>query len=294
LTEIESKTVADLVSLTTRLVTKRLDRIATTTGLAQVEHLLPGKMLRTRLAGRLLNGSPPPDGLEAACAATELVHTASLCHDDVIDNATVRRGRPSLWKVTSPSGAVLLGDLLLCEAMDLLAVPAPSPYLRDFLGKVRQIIDAETEQELLLRGREIDAEACLRLARDKTGPLFAFVARAAGGPDAALAAALEEAGYRIGTAYQLADDLFDVIAGEDQAGKTLGTDRARGKFTLAQGEGGAAETTRRVTDLCRSALAGLDGWPRHRAGLARYLVEDLQPVFDSHGPGLSVAEDLTL
>ncbi len=200
--------------------------------------LLPGKMLRTRMAARLSTRlTVPVETLQHVCAAVELTHTASLCHDDVIDNALVRRGQPALWRASSRSGAVLLGDLLLCEAMGLLTGTDGGRLVRPFLAKLRETCAAEAEQELRLRGREVGRDVCLRIARGKTGPLFAFVGLAAGGADAALSAALEEAGYRVGTAYQLADDLLDVEGCEEAAGKTLGTDVARRKFTLAQEPG---------------------------------------------------------
>lgn len=289
MTETASRTSIDLVSRVRRLVGERVASSVSAAGLARFDQLLPGKMLRTGLAACVADGAAPPAALVPACAAVELVHTASLCHDDIIDNAFIRRARPTLWQATSPSGAVLIGDLLLCEAMDILVHSPAVEYLGVFVDKVRQVITAETEQELVVRGRQVDEATCLRLARNKTGPLFAFGARVAGGDDAALASALEEAGYRIGTAYQLGDDLLDLTPGDDQAGKTLGTDRARGKFTLPQAERrGTAATRRHVVDLCASAVACLDDWPRRREGLAKFVYCDLQAVFRRHDPGLDL------
>lgn len=294
MTETASGTSTGLLKATRRVVAERLERIASATGVGEVGDLLPGKMLRTRLAGRVA-GSATLDALATACAATELVHTASLCHDDVIDNAVIRRARPTLWQVTSPSGAVLLGDLLLCEALDVLIDVPGTPHLKHFVAKVREVIEAETEQELLLRGRAVDEPTCLRLARTKTGPLFAFTAWAARDADAALAAALEEAGYRVGTAYQLADDLFDVVAAEQEAGKTLGTDQARGKFTLPQSpEGGVDATREHIRELCSSAVASLGDWPDRQTGLAQFITDDLLPVFRRHDEALDLIGELDL
>lgn len=248
--------------------------------------VMPGKMLRTRLAGRLFAAgfsSEKRTTLQAACAATELVHTASLCHDDVVDNSLIRRSLPTLWKSTGPSGAILIGDLLLCAAMDLLMITEDGRYLRAFMAKVRQVVEAEAEQELLWRGRQVDVASCLRLARGKTGPLFAFCAGIYGGASETLRGLLEEAGYRIGTAYQLADDLLDILGTESAAGKTLRTDSARRKLTLPQVGGAGQRITREhISELCISAVQLLDDYPKAQEGLMHFLGCDLQPVLARH------------
>ncbi len=255
-------------------------------GKDEVEQLLPGKMLRTRLAARLAAAGATTVNrrtLRHACAATELVHTASLCHDDVVDNAVIRRARPALWQTTGASAAILIGDLLLCEALGLVTDVEGGRLMPVFVAKVREVIRTEVEQELLLRGRRVDEDECIRVARGKTGPLFALVAQVCGGEEAGLSEALEEAGYRIGTAYQLADDLLDVAGDEDVAGKTLGTDSMRRKFTLPLSAAGGGRVARRhVAELCESALTCLDAYPAARRALAEFLARDLQPVLDRH------------
>ncbi|MHC4507050.1 MAG: polyprenyl synthetase family protein [Planctomycetota bacterium] len=249
----------------------------------ELAQLVPGKMLRTRLAARLVASRATPVAcrtLGRVCAAVELVHTASLLHDDVIDNGILRRAHPAVWTTTSPSAAILVGDLLLCKSISLLADMEGGRYVGRFVSKVRELCTTEAEQELFLRGELVDTDTCLRLARGKTGPLFAFVGFASGG-DTDLAGALEEAGYRIGTAYQVFDDLVDVVGDEGEAKKTLRTDIARRKFTIAQKTGGGQqEALDCVEDLCC-----VDKWPPARAGIETYIDRDLRPVFDRHlGP----------
>lgn len=248
----------------------------------ELAQLAPGKLLRTRLAARLVEcGAVYTDtrALKSACTAVEISHTASLCHDDVIDSGVLRRAGPTLWTLTSPSAAVLIGDLLLCKAMEVLVGAARGRYVDPFLCKVREVCAAEAEQELVLRGRRVGPDTCLRLAREKTGPFFAFVGSVSAGDEEALSGALEEAGYLIGTAYQLFDDLVDVAGDEKKAKKTLGTDLARGKFTLPQRPGnGHREAVERVRSLCRRAVGQLDGWPRAQAGIEAYIERDLEPV----------------
>jgi octaprenyl-diphosphate synthase len=290
----------DLVSRVRERIAGRLERnVLSSGGLVDVLQLMPGKMLRTRLAGRLSScGSPPltASALESICAATELVHTASLCHDDVIDGGLVRRFRPALWRSAGAPAAVLIGDMLLCEAMELLLEMGGNRHTLDFVTKVREVCAAEVEQEFLLRGRTPDAGTCIRVARQKTGPLFAFLARACGGEDRALSSSLEEAGYCVGTAYQLADNVLDVSGRERAAGKTLGTDAGRGKLTLAarpahQGRGTALDC---IAERCRAALQQVTAWPEAHEGLVWFLRCDLQPVLRRHGQDLADCVDSTL
>ena len=281
------QTPEDFVSDVRLLIQQGLER--TLSGLGDCTggvDLMPGKMLRTRLAGRLLaTGSLPvdPAALRCDCAATELVHTASLCHDDVVDNAVIRRKQPALWRAAGTSGAILVGDLLLCEAMTMLVEAGNHKHITEFVAKVREVVEAEAEQELRWRGKRPDAQTCLRLACGKTGPLFAYVGYACGGSDGGIARACEEAGYRIGTAYQLADDLLDLAGSEDAAGKTLGTDAMRDKFTLPQvRDDGGTLTRERISELCASALGCLGSYPAARGALMEFLHLDLQPILNLH------------
>ena len=278
-----SPTADEFLASVREIVAARVGNVAA--GLVDLDttQIMPGKMLRSRLAARLVAG-----GLDSGhwsdtarlSAAIELAHTASLCHDDVIDNAEVRRGLPSLWRLTGASGAVLIGDMLLCEAIELVIDTDGGSHLTEFLAKLKEVITAEARGELTLRGTILDEPTCLDLARDKTGPLFAFVAAACTSQDRDLAAALEEAGYLIGTAYQLADDLLDRIGNEERAGKTLGTDQRKGKFTLARDGQDAQDMLRRqVHRLCESAADQLTGWSNAEDAVRRYLVEDIQPLF---------------
>lgn len=275
--------------------TARLVRgIAEAAGLEPEEidnQLVCGKMLRTLLPGRIVESAETGtciEALERVCAAAELVHTASLCHDDVIDKSEMRRGTPSLWKRTGRSGAVLVGDLLFSEAIRCILDGPSRGYVDLFADRVREMSATEAEQELVWRGETPDEETHVRLARGKTGPLFALTAAACGGDDERLTAALQEAGYRIGTAYQLADDLVDVIGREEVAGKTLGTDRRRSKYTLAlRGEDGIKKLRNHVEELCRTALEHLDTWRQFRRGILTFIAEDLAQILGRHDEELA-------
>jgi len=243
---------------------------------------MPGKMLRTRWAARLAeSGELPvaPGTIVHVCAATEMAHTASLCHDDVIDGGFLRRQQPTLWRVMGPSAAILIGDLLLCEAMAVLESVENGALVEPFIAKLREVCAAELEQDLGLRGKVLEEAACLRLARGKSGPFFAFVGYACGGAQPGLRAALEEAGYRVGTLYQMADDLLDVVGGEE-AGKTLGTDAIQRKFTVPQmASKGPARTRARIRALRDAILNDLRARPPVREAVLQFFQQDLQPVF---------------
>ncbi len=286
----EQYSVQNAVESVRRLVRRSVqESVGKLVGDEAVGLLLGGKMLRTRLAVRAARGSGAEQRrLERACAAVELVHTATLCHDDLIDGAALRRGRPALWRQIGSRAAVLVGDLLLSRAFELITL-TDLLSVRRFAAGIREVALTEAAQELDGAGEQSE-EARLRLARGKTGPLFAFAAWAAAGQDPALRDALEEAGYRIGTAYQIADDLLDVAGSELAAGKTLGTDRRRGVPTLpGMGPDGQQTAKRRLAELCRSAAALLVPWPAVQEGVSEYLCLDLQPVLDRHLPGLRAA-----
>jgi geranylgeranyl pyrophosphate synthase len=243
-------------------------------------HFSPGKMLRTRLAHALWQ--PEIVDLEVvldAAAGTELVHTATLFHDDVIDEAAIRRRIPTLWKEVGATGAILVGDLFFSHALHVVSRSASIELIRSFVEKVREVCMTEVAHELLYRELEVDAETCCRIARGKTGPLFAFVAEACGGEDAEARSALSEAGYCVGTAYQLADDLLDEIGDESSVGKTLGTDRKRRKFTLAQDAAHGENFLReQISEQCELAMEHVAPWPALSSRLRRYLNDEFLPL----------------
>jgi len=279
-------------------VGQRLHGIAAELALGiDIVSLSGGKMLRSRLVFRLGEAGASGRSLDeqvTLCAAAEMAHTASLFHDDVIDNAALRRSRPALWTVAGASGAVLLGDVVLCEALSIVTNAFSEEMVRRFVSKMREMCLAETLQELSLRGKRVDDATCLRVARTKTGPLFAFLARACA-PERERGEALEEAGYRIGTAYQLSDDLLDDVSANGRPDKTVGTDLSRRKFTLAHAQdGGSTARWTRVQELFAEALDVLKDDPRARSAVARFLAQDMQPVLNARSDSPIILEGTDL
>jgi octaprenyl-diphosphate synthase len=239
-----------------------------------------GKMLRAKLTLTLgtANGTPRDDLLRAA-AAVEMVHAASLLHDDVVDGGVLRRGAPTFWQEKSVSGAILLGDLMVCKSVQILDEIESRHLGRLLIKCALEMCDAEVEQELITRSTSGDWAQSLSMIRRKTGSLFAFAAAAADPPHGPRSDALMEAGYQVGTAFQIADDLMDASGRAEQDGKDLGQDAARGKLTSVSAIGTNPQRARRcISDLFTSATTLLAPWPPLQVALNTYIADDMGPV----------------
>lgn len=241
-----------------------------------------GKMLRARLIVEVgaASGVPVPVILRAA-AAVEMLQSASLLHDDVVDGGVERRGMPAVWVSEGAKIAVLMGDLLISHAVGYVqdALPHVMPVL---VSTLQEMCDAEVEQEFHLN-EDADAWAqCVSIARRKTGSLFGFAAYCAGGGDAALSQCLRRAGYALGTAYQLADDLLDTAPDAGAFGKTLGTDADTRKVTAATaGRPGGHDPLTCIESMTRDSVMELAAWPPVQAAWSSYVQSVVAPVIDS-------------
>jgi geranylgeranyl pyrophosphate synthase len=246
--------------------------------------LAQGKMLRSRLTYRLGTVSGVPrEHLVRIAGAVEMIHAASLLHDDVIDGGYLRRGAPAFWVERGIPGAILLGDLMLFKALELTSSVNGGHLTHRLIELTGLVCEAESEQELVLRGAAPTWDACLGIARRKTGSLFAFAAYAGGGRDHDLCCALEEAGFALGTAYQVADDLLDAGGSEEDSGKTLGTDTVRAKVTAARLDPAQAHLPGLfVEQTCRQAVELLSAWPASQQALIAFLKEDIGPLLERH------------
>lgn len=238
---------------------------------------LGGKMLRSRLAFRVGSSTGvDPKLLVFGSAAVEMIHTASLLHDDVIDGGVMRRGVPTFWVEKGKAGAILLGDLLLFKAVDLMCRVANGAYTHELVKLTGEVCEAESEQELVFQGAESHLELCQSIARRKTGALFAFAALLGGDGHDHRAEVLKESGYLLGTVYQLADDILDTRAEEDSSGKTLGTDAARDIVSAARLDDVNLE--RHLDTLLIEAVRILNGDAQAADGVKAFISEDLQPA----------------
>lgn len=168
-------------------------------------------------------------------AMIELLHMASLLHDDVIDKADLRRGRPSTNALWGNTAAVLLGDFLLSRAF-MFAAASKCEGAATLLGQTsRTLCIGELKQNMLKGSFDITEQDYLQLINAKTAALFSCscqLGAIASGTSADQQQILGQFGQQFGMAFQISDDLSDILSSEKQEGKTLGTDLQQGKFTL--------------------------------------------------------------
>jgi octaprenyl-diphosphate synthase len=205
-------------------------------GAAEQLVLAGGKRVRP-LATLLVTRACGGDASRAIplAAAVELIHSATLLHDDVIDEGEERRGRPASRVLWGNLVSVLSGDLLLTSALELVHEAGVPGAMADTLATMQRLIAGEVAQ-LKARGRlDLGIEGYLEIVRGKTASLFANACRAgartAGAPDAVIET-LGRFGERVGIAFQIVDDVLDLEGIPHEVGKRLGHDLAEGKTTL--------------------------------------------------------------
>jgi octaprenyl-diphosphate synthase len=166
-------------------------------------------------------------------ALIELLHTATLVHDDVVDNANYRRGFFSVNALWKNKVAVLVGDYLLSRGLLLSIDHGDFELLRIVSNAVREMSEGELLQMEKARRLDIDEAVYFEIIRQKTATLIASccaVGAASGGADTATVKRMELFGEKIGIAFQIKDDLFDY--GNDEIGKPVGIDIKEKKMTL--------------------------------------------------------------
>lgn len=249
-----------------------------------------GKRLRPILmiaASEAVGGSAD-QVLHAACAM-EMIHTYSLIHDDLpaMDNDDFRRGQPTNHKVYGEAVAILAGDALVTEAFRLLAdaeanqSASPQTVLRVIELVARyagsqgmvggQVVDMESE------GCDIDFPTLEYIHTHKTGGLILAsvqVGALLGGGSEEEFAALSRFGGAAGLAFQIADDILDVVGNQEELGKVVGSDQARGKATYPAllGLSEARQRARELCDIAIEALAPLGAPAGPLQELASYIV----------------------
>lgn len=223
-----------------------------------------GKRLRpvlTLLTAECVGGATARTRRFAAVA--EVVHAASLVHDDVVDGALSRRGRRSAKAAWGNKISVLLGDYLIARAFIRLEEEDAEQLALELAKVARQMCDGQI-LELRLTGRLISEEQYFRIVRAKTASLFGLCGKAgvvtAGGP-AELAAAFQEFGEHFGLAFQIADDILDLVGSNGRSGKSQGRDLAERKMTLPLILAARAEpdVRARIRTLLSAAKAGAGG-----------------------------------
>ena len=202
-------------------------------------HLLatPGKRIRPALFFLTLGlwGENADKHIPVAIAL-ELMHTATLVHDDVVDGAQVRRGKTSVNQAWGNPTAVLMGDYLFARSFGLLTEYGNISLIKEMAALVQEMSEGEMQQEAERFCTDVDVHGYLSRIGKKTARFFMVCTRsgsiAAKVDEEEDIKALEQYGYNVGIAFQLIDDLLDIQGNERLTGKPLGGDLRQGIITM--------------------------------------------------------------
>jgi octaprenyl-diphosphate synthase len=209
-------------------------------------------------------------------SAVEFIHTASLVHDDIVDDSTLRRGRLSVHSKWGNDVTVLLGDYLYIKSMSLALAQESLEVLHVLCDVTLRMIEGELFQLSKNGDVEVAEADYFEIIRRKTADLFGGCAEigcilGGTGPDARQA--LREYGLNLGVSFQLVDDLLDLTGREEVLGKPIASDLREGKLTLPvihlmqHGDAGDREV---VSGVVRDRQLTADRWQAIAAGLARH------------------------
>jgi octaprenyl-diphosphate synthase len=168
-------------------------------------------------------------------AVIEFIHTATLLHDDVVDESSLRRGRETANAQFGNAASVLVGDFLYSRAFQMMVAVGSARVMAVMADATNVIAEGEVLQLMNVHDADTDEEQYLRVIRYKTAKLFQAATQVGailGGADAATEEALADYGMHLGTAFQLIDDVLDYSGDSHETGKNLGDDLAEGKPTL--------------------------------------------------------------
>ena len=245
-----------------------------------------GKNLRPTLVA-LAGGcfGKPAESHVTAAVIIEMVHLATLVHDDVMDEAEIRRGNPTVAAKWGNEIAVLFGDCLFAQALKLASSFPTTEVCRAVSLATNTVCSGEILQTQQRRQFEAARRDYFRVIGMKTGELFTLscdLAAFLSGAKPEQRAALRQFGAAVGTAYQVYDDCVDLFSTETEAGKTLGTDLAKGKLTWP-----VLLAWERATVADRALLENLIGkWqPGNLSGVNQLLAK-----YETFGPSVQEIE----
>jgi heptaprenyl diphosphate synthase len=200
--------------------------------------VLPGGGKRLRPALALLSGRInryDPEPLVSFAASLEMLHTATLVHDDIVDDAGVRRGEQTLNVRLNNSIAVLVGDYMFAQSAAHVAATGHLGVIKSFARASMAVIGGQIDEAWADGGINLTSEQYMRRIGSKTAALFALAAEGGAmlsdAPEA-VASDLSRYGYDLGLAFQIVDDILDVVGDQRDMGKPVGNDIRQGTVTL--------------------------------------------------------------
>ncbi len=202
------------------------------------EHIIGGggKRLRPMLVLLAAQASGYQDAHDVLLAAVvEFIHTATLLHDDVVDESDLRRGRKTANALWGNAASVLVGDFLYSRAFQMMVEADDMRVMRLLADTTNKIAEGEVLQLLNIHNPDVGEAAYLRVIERKTAVLFAAATRLGGllgRVNATQEQGLADYGMNLGYAFQIADDVLDYVADAGALGKNIGDDLAEGKATL--------------------------------------------------------------
>lgn len=203
-----------------------------------LDHALETKGKRIRPALTLLaSGFHPNDGVNAEMMATaaELLHVATLIHDDTVDHSEVRRGKATVGKLWGGNAAVLLGDYVFATSATFVCDTGNIRVIRRFAETIMELSSGELHEMADSYDWRQTRDQYFRRIYDKTASLFTTAAESgallSGAPEA-YASALKDYGYALGMAFQIIDDILDIEGSAKEVGKPVGNDLRHGVMTL--------------------------------------------------------------
>lgn len=225
LAEVEA-TLQSVKQVESKTIRAMLDQVIVTGG----KRLRPTISL---LAGQF--GDYRPDLLVPLAASIELLHTATLVHDDVIDSSQTRRGRPTVNSLFPNDATVMLGDFMFAHAADLICRTGSLDVVKLFSRTLLAMAAGELSQDMTVYDYSRDTRDYFQRIAGKTASLFATSAEGgamvAGAPPDQVAA-LRDYGESLGMAFQIVDDILDFAGTEEELGKPVGSDLMQGVLTL--------------------------------------------------------------
>ena len=236
LDDLKALTAGDMLRLNQVITDNLASEVVLINQLSQHIILSGGKRLRPMLvllAAKACNYQGEDDALLAA--VVEFIHTATLLHDDVVDDSDMRRGQRTASTIWGNEAAVLVGDYLYSRAFQMMIRAESMPILALLADTTNTIAQGEVLQLLNIRDPDTSEARYQEVIYAKTACLFEAAARIGAllaGADAERETALQAYGKHLGTAFQLIDDALDYSADSKELGKNIGDDLAEGKPTL--------------------------------------------------------------